>query len=317
MVSEKVIPTIGKPTSKAKTKSIISLSMILVSSLVLLLYYVPSTEGADTGPVIRSGSDLSLTDDGRIDAFSIWIEFPAQMDADTADRWIDLYVPGQDDWSLDDPDLPYDHNWSSDGRTLMISSGEDGMGDDLPYSLTVSIDTMITDEQGKTIWQDDRSEIVLTFGDTNRMDLDYGIIEILVYFVLPFFILVLVIISIEIVLRMTVRSREKEKINTSMETLLRLIDRSERMLRARLIITLSLTFMVIAAYFIVVLMALINSMFAMVMTWAAFLFLSPWVIVVISSVLYLVYRREDMAWRVRLRRLRKQQGMFLNKIGQE
>jgi hypothetical protein len=307
---------IVKTGSEAKKTSLIALSLIMASSLVMLLL-VPSIEGADTGPVIRSGSDLSLNADARIEEFSIWIEFPTPMDGDTADRWIRLYVPGQDERTMDDPDLPYDHNWSADGRTLTISSGDRGLGDERPYSLTVSIDTMITDKNGESIYQDDRSDVVLTFGDPNRMDLDYGIPEILIYFVLPFFILSLVIISIEIVLRLTVRSREKEKVHTSAETLLRLIDRTERMLRLKLMITLSLTFMVIAAYFIVVLVALINSMFAMVMTWAAFLFLSPWVIVVISSALYFVYRREDLAWRVRLRQLRKQQGMFLNKIGQE
>lgn len=299
---------IGDVRSRRTTGPVLFSFSILALSVLFMVAFSPYTDGA--APSVVSGSTLNLDDNGKIAIFTIWIEFPVPVDTEQADKKIGLYVPSVGEWKIGDQDFPYDINWSEDGKRLEISSGDHDLGG--PYSITATIDTSITSMVGDPIWSDERSELVLTFGDTNRMTLDYGPVEIFLFFIMPFFILILVIMAIEVVLRFTMSSKKKGKIDPTAETLLRLIDRSEGMLRMRLIVTLSLTVLVIALYIMIVLVALINSMFAMVMTWAVFLFLSPWVIAVISSGLYLVYRREDIAWRIKLKKIRNEQRRFLD-----
>lgn len=304
----KVTTMTGTASKGYRTITIAAIWALLVTSLMVAS---PLAEGAGTDPALVSGSRLDRGDGGELRGFSIWIEFPSRMDPATADKEISLYVPGHDEWSLSDPDFPYSHNWSEDGRTLSIDSGSKDLGDGT-YSLTVTIDTCITDAEGASLFSDDRSEVVLAFGDPNMMRLDFGFMDVLLFFVSPFIILVVLIMLVEVALRLTIRPREKDKVRSSAETMLRLIDRSERMLRNRLIVTLTLTFLVASAYFAVVLVALINSLFAMVMTWALLLFVSPWAVMAVTSILYAFYRWEHLRWKANLERTRHQQGAFLN-----
>jgi hypothetical protein len=299
---------IGARSSKRESRSFAAILSIVLPSIMLLLLICPCTRGAASEVV--SGSDLEIGSSGKKISFIIWIEFPSALEISSANDWISLYVPGMDEWHLGDPDFPFPFNWSDDGKRLTVRSGDRDLGG--PFSLTVNIDTSITDKDGVRLFDDDTSEVVLNFGNTNRMVLDYGPMEIFLFFIMPFFLLVPIVIASEVVLRFTVGSKEKGQVHPTAETLLRLVDRSGRMLRLRLLITLSISVVVILAYMIIVGIALVNSMFAMVMTWAALLFLSPWIIVFVTSLLYIIYRREDIVWRTRLKRIKEDQERFLN-----
>lgn len=296
--------------------SIVPFSFIMVFFLIFLIQTAPCTNGAGTDTEMRSGSSFNYYKDGTIERFTIWIEFPEPIDTDLANSSISLYVPGNQDWTLDSSDFPYYYQWSMNDSRVEIDSGSVDLSDDDIHSLTVTISTPIRSKDGALLWED-RSEINLAFGNINDLDFGYSPIEILITFFLPFFILVLVLIGIEMILRFIVKERKEDSISSSSETLLRLIDKSDRWLRRRMIITMFLTFLVVLAYISIVLIALINAMFAMVMTWIIVLFLTPWVILIITSCLFFFFRKEDLTWRKKLKTLRGQQQDFLQGLEQE
>ncbi len=309
---------LDKPGSFCKgTMKQVLPSTTLVVILLFIVQIVPFVSSAGQGPEITSGSYLTFDEEGHIVGFRVWMEFPDPLDKDFSLSHIRLFVY-DDEWSLDDPDIPYDHSWSNDNRTLTISSGDIDLSDRGLFSIKVSISLPLRTNDGTMLWEDSRrSEIELTFGNPDEFEPDYGPLEILTYFILPFCLMVVVLIVIEVVLRLTVKARDKDKVRSTTETLLKLIERTQRMLTIRLVITLVIMSVLMVAYISLMTLALVNFMFAMVMTWAAIFFLSPWVILVVTSLLYLVFRREDLAWRKRLEHLRKEQRKFLNDLDKE
>jgi hypothetical protein len=267
---------------------------------------------------VVSGSRLTLDTRGHIEDFTVWLEFPEPIDVGFSNSHISLFVYGRDEVTLDSPDLPYRAVWSDDNTTLTISSEGADLSEDDIFSFTVTISLPLRTKAGSLLWEDSyRSEIELNFGNSEELELDYGIWEVIKTFVLPFILLVIVLIVIEVLLRLTVRPRGTGKVPSTAETLLRLIERTERMLRIRLVITLGIVSFLIVAYLVLMSLALVQFTFAMVMTWAAIFYLSPWAILIVTSVLYLIFRREDLAWRKNLKLLRGQQRKFLKDIEKE
>jgi hypothetical protein len=310
------IMTEGKRANSRTRYSTVLVPFVMLIVTILMLQAAPCTNAAVTDAKIESGSILHLDDDGAIERFTIWIEFPVPVDTDDANDSISLFVPGKDDWYIGNRDFPYDIEWSDDRTRIEIDSGKKDLAGDNVYSITVTISTPLRTEEGDLFWED-RSQIDLVFGNPNDLDLGYGPVEILLFFFLPFIILVPLLILIEVLLRSTIKTRKKKRVDSSSETLLRLIDRSEGWLRRRMILTMVLTFLVIFVYISIVLVALLNAMFAMVLTWIVVLFLTPWAILVVSAVLFTVFRRESLAWKKGLKDLRKQQDDFIKGLEKE
>jgi len=294
------------------------LSSLLFLVLLIMLQTVPFSMGAVQGPEVVSGSRLTLDDHGHIEGFTVWIEFPEPLDIVFCTSHVRLFVYGKEERSIDGPDFQYEYSWSMDNRTLTISSGDAEMSDEDIFSFTVSISLPLRTDDGDMLWEDSqRTEIELTFGNADDFDPGYGPFDILRVFILPFVLMVFVLIATEVVLRLTVKARDVDKVMSTTETLLKLIERTERMLRIRLVITLLIVSVLIIAYVSLMALALVSFTLAMVMTWAAIFYLSPWAILVVTTVLYLIFRREDLVWRKRLEHLRDQQRKFLHDLDKE
>jgi len=300
-----------RPFSVAGCTIILGVLIVLMGSVS-----IPSATGAVTGAQIESGSSLVYDRSGHIGRFTIWLRFPEPMDTAFADRSIEIRYTGNS-WRLDDDDMPFEHNWSADQQTLFISSGNRDISDRAIYAIGVSISNDIRTRDGDFLSFHDGSSVELMFGDANRIDLGFGFFEIFALFFFPFLLLGMVVVSTEIVLRLFYRIRKVEEKGSATENLMRLIDRSEGWMKRRFILGFLFSLVLISIYVLLVAVALLNLFFAMVATLLVALFILPWILFIVLSVIYIIIRREDLYWKKRLAAVRKSQSEFMRNLSKE
>ena len=291
--------------------SIVVLAFVLTEGSTLV-----RADGAHPEREIETRFEFSFDVKGDISEFSIWLTFPQPLDTTSAEMNIELHH-GRDVWLISESDFPYSHIWTNDSRTLEISSrGVDLSGKDIGI-INIRISTPLFLRGGGFLWEN-YNDIELSFGEQDfRFGLGYGIIGILSGFCLPSLLLVLILVIIEVSLRSFMKKRKIEKRTSTTETLLQLIERSELWMKRRMRYLLVISSLLLVMFAFSFMLAMINVFFAMTVVLLGVLFIFPWLVLIATSIMFFMIRKEDIYWKMKLRDVRKRQIEFMKGLEKE
>ncbi|MBN1389621.1 MAG: hypothetical protein JXA22_03155 [Candidatus Thermoplasmatota archaeon] len=306
-----------KPVRKRRWTSVFFTASIVLLSIILI-GTTPFVKASGEHPEreIETECEFSFDVKGYLSEFTIWLTFPKPLDTSFAEMHIEVVHIG-DSWLLSNSRFPYSHVWTNDNRTLEIGSrGVDLTGKDIG-KITLHITTPLMLGNGSLYWEDYNDLDLIFGGEDLNIDIDFGYIITFAGFCLPSLILIIAIVIIEVSLRAYMKTKKiKKKVSTT-ETLLQLIERSESWTRRRMAYLLVISSLLLTMLAFSFLLATINLLFAMILVMLGVLLLFPWVVLIITSIMYFMMRKEDLYWKKKLKYIKKQQIEFMKALEKE
>lgn len=299
-----------------RARTVFAASIVILSIAMILIMPFAQASGEHPEREIGTRCEFSYDLKGHVSEFSVWLTFPKPLNISFAEMHIELIQLG-DSWLLSNSRFPYSHEWSNDSRTLEISSNGVNLSGKAISTITIHISTPLILSDGSFYWEN-YNDLDLIFGG-QELNVDFGFGYIIAFsgFCLPSLMLIFIIVIIEVSLRAYMKNKKIKAKASTTETLLQLIERSESWARRRMAYLLVISSLLFTMFGFSFLLAAVNMFFAMILVMVGTMLLFPWLVLIVTSIMFFMMRKEDLYWKKKLAHIKKQQLDFMRKLEKE
>ena len=291
-------------------------SIALLSIAMILIIPVAQASGDHPEREIETRFEFSYDLKGHVSEFTVWLTFPEPLDISFAERHIEFIEIG-DSWLLSSSRFPYSHVWTNDSRTIEISSQGVNLSEKSISTITIHISTPLMLRDGSFYWEN-YEDFDLTFGgEALNIDLDFGYIITFAGFCCPSLMFIMILVIIEVSLRAYMKNRKMKTKESTTETLLQLIERSESWTKRRMAYLLVISSVLLLMLGFSFLLAMVNILIAMIVVMLGMVLIFPWLVLIVTSIMFFMMRKEDLYWKKKLGRIKKQQIEFMRELEKE